>query len=246
MIMDEQKRKDIEKKARYECKKAQDEFLSDMLHATVDDFKKVYGPQGRAYDAIMKAVDDYWADIARRKAALDKQAAEYDERIVQLQEALDDLENQSRTAASIMDLDAAAAYDEQADPIRAELEAVQRKRRIIDSTDLKGDPEIYQRLEDAQERYDLVRPICEQARAEAYSALRNAADQLNTLANMTAYLSAQTYDALHPEHDYSGRKVYDVTQHFHGAPTYEEQKKLESDKRHQDMKSRGIIWYEGV
>lgn len=244
--MDEQKRKDIEKKARYECKKAQDEFLSDLLHATVDDFRRVYGSQDRAHDAIMKAVEDYWADIARRKAALDKQAAEYDERIVQLQETLDDLENQSRTAASIMDLDAAAAYDEQADPIRAELETVQRKRRIIDSAELKGDPEIYQRLEDAQERYALVRPICERAHAETLKALRNAADQLDRLAKGAAHRTAKTYDAPHPEHDYYGRKVYDVTQHFHGEPTYEDQKKLESDNRYQDMKARGIIWREGV
>lgn len=238
--MNEKRRKDIEKRARFDAAGALDGLRADIFKATPDDLQAIYKPQQAAYDAIMKAVEDYWQDLARRRAAIDRQAQALDEQIEETAAALDDLENQARTAASNMDLDTAADYEAQAEPVRAELDTLRRKRKVIDSAELKGDPEIYQRLTDAQERLAIVQPICDDYAAQGRSFIQDAWSRIRTLHDKAAYIVGPSLG--NPTADYFTRKVDDVVQHFHGRPTYDERKKLEAQERAQAWKEKGIIW----
>lgn len=238
--MNEKRRKDIEKRARFDAAGALDGLKADILKAAPDDLRAIYKPQQAAYDAVIKAVEDYWQDLARRRAAIDRQAQALDEQIEETAAALDDLENQARTAASNMDLDTAADYEAQAEPVRAELDKLRRKRKVIDGAELKGDPEIYQRLTDAQERLAIVQPICDDYAAQGRGFIRDAWLHIRTLHDKVTYISGPSLGD--PVADYHTRKVDDVVQHFHGRPTYEERKKIEAQERAQAWKEKGISW----
>lgn len=165
--MDAKKRKDIEKKTRFDAAGAYDALVAKGVDATIDDFNAIMKPRDNARAAIEKAIEDYHADLARRKAILDKQTAAMDERIEEILDWLDEVENLIRNAVSDMDLDTAAQYEEQAEALRDELEPLQRKRKVVDSAELRGDAEIYQRLQDAIERRKIAEEICNQYRSKA-------------------------------------------------------------------------------
>lgn len=219
--MDEQKRKDIEKKARYECKKAYEELVEKGVSASLDDFLAVLKPATLAGAAVMKAVEDYHADLARRKAALDKQAAVLDEELEKLAAQLDELDDKTRNATSLLDLEAAAQYEEQAEPIRKEREALYRKRKIIDSSELRGDPEIYQRLQDAQERLSIARTVCFEYRATARDYIHDALFNLKELERRS--FNYGVYEMS----NYEQKKIDEVFHHFTGELT-EEEKRLQA------------------
>ena len=219
--MDEQKRKDIEKKARYECKKAYDELIQKGVSASIEDFTTILKPAQLAGAAVMKAVEDYHADLARRKVALDKQAAALDEKLEEIAAQLDELEDKTRNAASIMDLDTAAQYEEQAEPIRKELETLRRKRKVVDGSELRGDPEIYQRLQDAQERLSIARTVCFEYRATARDYIRDALFNLKELEHRS--FNYGVYEIS----NYEQKKIDEVFHHFTGELT-EEEKRLQA------------------
>lgn len=95
------------------------------------------------------AADAYLADLAQRKAALEKQAADY-------QAQLDANKKQRKTlAAKINDLssrgliDAAADADAQLEALDKSISTLERKLRLVNTAELKGDPKLYKAAKEA-------------------------------------------------------------------------------------------------
>lgn len=95
------------------------------------------------------AADAYLADLAQRKTALEKQAADY-------QAQLDASKKQRKTlAAKINDLssrgliDAAADADAQLEALDKSISTLERKLRLVNTAELKGDPKLYKAANEA-------------------------------------------------------------------------------------------------
>lgn len=142
-------------------------FKADPLTLSKEAILDLWAPAREAAQAVDTAMAAFDSDLKRRRDALDQQAAALDVQIADLKTQVQQLESSSRDSASLGDLDAAAEADEQAEGLRKQLSVVQRKRRIAASSELKGDPALFQQIEDARKEFTEVRESCEKAVREA-------------------------------------------------------------------------------
>lgn len=144
------------------CEALMEKIKSKPAEVTYDIIMELWKPAKEAARDIMKGVEEYEADQAKRRAELDAQAAEIDKRIDALQVKINAAENRCRTAASRGNLDTAAAEEEKAEELKKAVSLLKRKRRIASSAELKGDPVIYGKIREAQNRRQIADEVCHQ------------------------------------------------------------------------------------
>lgn len=142
------------------CEAIMEQIQGKPAETTYDTIMVLWKPAKDAARDIMEAVKEYEADQAKRRAELDAQAAEIDKRIDALQVKINAAENRSRTAASRGDLDTAAGEEEKAEELEKAISLLERKRRIAASAELKGDPVIYGKIREAQNRREIADEVC--------------------------------------------------------------------------------------
>lgn len=105
----------------------------------------------KAADNLKEAAQAYLADLDTRKAALAKQAADY-------QAQLDKATAQRKAlAAKIADytsrgqIDEAAEADAKLEALDKDISSLSRKLRLVQSAELKGDPKLYAAAQAAQD-----------------------------------------------------------------------------------------------
>lgn len=105
-------------------------------------------------DTARKAAKAYFDDLAQRKAALQRQADEYRAQIEQWRG------QRKVLAAKVIDLssrgliDKAAEVDTRMEKLDKNISATERKLRLVDAAEPKGDPKLYQAAKTAMEAMD--------------------------------------------------------------------------------------------
>ena len=162
-----------------EAKKEMEQRLEDMLEtlksnilaATPEDIAAFWEPARAAFDAYHSTMARFEEDLKKRQTVLDQQAQQLDKHIRELGTQIKSLETKGREAASRGDLDAAAQADEQAEALRQQAAAARRKRRIATSTELRGDPALYEAVEKARGEYSDAFSACQAAVREAVAVI---------------------------------------------------------------------------
>lgn len=201
------------------CEALMEKIKGDPAGTTYDTIMELWKPAKDAARDIMEAVKEYEADQAKRRAELDAQAAEIDKRIDALQVKINAAENRSRTAASRGDLDTAAAEEEKAEELEKAASLLKRKRRIATSAELKGDPVIYGKIREAQNRRQIADEVCHRYVIEAVDLAEKWAWQFKEL-HRRAVNAIQRGSALP---SYEAERVDKVVEHFN-APILKQAK----------------------
>lgn len=111
----------------------------------------------KAADKLKEAAQAYLSDLDTRKAALEKQAADYQ---AQLDKAT---AKRKALAAKIADLtsrgqiDEAAEADAQLEALDKQISTLGRKLRLVNGAELKGDPKLYAAAKAAQDAVNAER-----------------------------------------------------------------------------------------
>lgn len=201
------------------CEALMEKIKGDPAGTTYDTIMELWKPAKDAARDIMEAVKEYEADQAKRRAELDAQAAEIDKRIDALQVKINAAENRSRTAASRGDLDTAAAEEEKAEELEKAASLLKRKRRIATSAELKGDPVIYGKIREAQNRRQIADEVCQRYVIEAVDLAEKWEWQFKEL-HRRSVLAMQRGSALP---SYEAERVDKVVEHFN-APILKQAK----------------------
>ncbi len=160
---------------------------ADPCKITAQAVADLWGPAREAKVAASATMTIYEQDVATRKAELDKLAAELDEQIKTLKAEVSTLEGQSREAASRGDLDAAAEADEKAEAMQKQLATATRKRRILSSTELKGDTTLFEKVQEAKKDFESTVEVCRGYVQEAVSLIETWAKYFSDLQKKTKW-----------------------------------------------------------
>ena len=118
------------------------EINMDMVMAGLDPCKA-------AAEDAKAAIQAYWDDIELRKAELEKQARGYQKQIDALTVQRKKLAVQINDLSSRGQIDAAAAADAKMEGIDRTITTLQRKVRIINTAEMRGDADLYHAAEKA-------------------------------------------------------------------------------------------------
>lgn len=151
-----------------DTKKTVEQRLEDMLEklkvdplkVTPDAVLALWTPAQEALAAYDAALGNYEQDLRNRQAELDRQGQVLDGQIRDLEKKITALESQRREAASRGDLDGAATADEEAEDLRRQVTVARRKKRIADSTELRGDADLYAAIQEKQAAYTATLNLC--------------------------------------------------------------------------------------
>ncbi len=208
---------------------------ADPCKITAEAVADLWEPAREAKAEANTAMAAYEQDVATRKAELDKLAAELDEQIKTLKTEVSTLEGQSREAASRGDLDAAAEADEKAEALQKQLATATRKRRILSSTELKGDTTLFKRVQVAKKAFESTVEVSRGYVREAVSLIEAWSKYFSDLQKATKWETTRS-----PSFDGS---TYDRINHHFNAAFYAEQarKKKEQEEAEKSRNSRYVL-----
>ena len=96
-----------------------------------------------------EAADAYMTDLDQRKAALEKQAAEYREQIEAKKKQRKALAGKINDLSSRDKIDEAAEADVKLEALDKVISTLERKLKLVSTAELKGDPELYKAAKEA-------------------------------------------------------------------------------------------------
>lgn len=134
---------------------------------------------------LSAACDAYNADIAERRANMEKRAAEYEQQLEDLAKNRAHYEAQVSKLTGSGDIDAAAQADERLAAVNAHIANLERKRRLADPAALKGDADLYAECEAANAEYTAALQAWREAISAAWADIKHEAQRLETLAEST-------------------------------------------------------------
>ena len=152
-------------------------------------------------DAWKQAVEDakkasavYMDDLSSRKAALANRAAEY-------QKEADNLRNTRKVkAATVNDLTSRGRFDEAAEVeveverLDAAISMLERKLRLINSAEMRGDSSCYEAAKQAHEKAEALRNNCIDALSllhqSAQAEVSRLKEHMNKISNLTRYVQS--------------------------------------------------------
>ena len=109
-----------------------------------------------------EAADAYMADLDQRKAALEKQAAEYREQIETKKKQRKALAGKINDLSSRGMIDEAAEADVALEALDKAITTLERKLKLVNTAELKGDPELYKAAQEANASMVAGQPIYRQ------------------------------------------------------------------------------------
>lgn len=112
------------------------EITADFIEAQTEDWAAVA-------KTALEAADAYLADVKARQEALEAQGKQYATQLDKLKAERKDLAANVNDLASRCDLDAAEAAEVKLEALDKSIASLSRKIRLINSAELKGDPELY-------------------------------------------------------------------------------------------------------
>ena len=118
------------------------EISMDMVAVALDPCKA-------AAEDAKAAIRAYWDDVESREAELKKQAGEYQAQIDTLTAQRKKLAAKMNDLSSRGQIDAAAAADAKMEEIDRTITTLQRKVRIINTAEMRGDADLYNAAEKA-------------------------------------------------------------------------------------------------
>lgn len=148
-------------------------------------------------DAWKQAVEDstsaseaYMADLADRKAALVQRTAEYQKQVDDLRVA------RKKRAAEVNDLTSRCQFDEAAaaefkvEKLDETISMLERKIRLLNSAEMKGDPDCYEVAKQAHEKAESEREACVDGLHQMYLAVQNEIQRLQEMKTKIGNVSA--------------------------------------------------------
>lgn len=159
---------------------------------------EIIDQQGAAWK---QAVEDaktastaYMQDLESRKAALANRAAEY-------RKEVDDLHNTRKMrAAEVNDLTSRGRFDEAAEveveveKLDATISMLERKLRLINSAEMRGDADCYEAAKQAHEKAEALRNNCIEALSLLHQSAQTEVSRLkahmNKISNLTRYVQS--------------------------------------------------------
>ena len=109
-----------------------------------------------------EAADAYMADLDQRKAALEKQAAEYREQIEAKKKQRKALAGKINDLSSRGMIDEAAEADVELEALDKAITTLERKLKLVSTAELKGDPKLYKAAQEANESMVAGQPVYRQ------------------------------------------------------------------------------------
>lgn len=105
-----------------------------------------------------EAADAYMTDLDQRKAALEKQAAEYREQIEAKKKQRKALAGKINDLSSRGKIDEAAEADVKLEALDKVISTLERKLKLVSTAELKGDPELYKAAKEAHNNMLAAQP----------------------------------------------------------------------------------------
>ena len=109
-----------------------------------------------------EAADAYMADLDRRKAALEKQAAEYRAQIEAKKKQRKALAGKINDLSSRGMIDEAAVADVELEALDNAITTLERKLKLVSAAELKGDPKLYKAAQEANSAMVAGQPVYRQ------------------------------------------------------------------------------------
>ena len=109
-----------------------------------------------------EAADAYMADLDQRKAALEKQAAEYREQIEAKKKQRKALAGKINDLSSRGMIDEAAEADVELEALDKAITTLERKLKLVSTAELKGDPKLYKAAQEANASMVAGQPVYRQ------------------------------------------------------------------------------------
>ena len=110
-----------------------------------------------------EAADAYMADLDQRKAALEKQAAEYREQIEAKKKQRKALAGKINDLSSRGMIDEAAEADVKLEALDKAISTLERKLKLVSTAELKGDPKLYKAAQESNSAMVAGQPVYKQA-----------------------------------------------------------------------------------
>lgn len=126
-----------------------DDVLSDPSKFSSELFTAQAEPLNAAREAIKDACDQYNSDLTSRRAALEAQASDYASQLEHLSIQRNSLCAQITDLTSRGNIEAAADADAKLDAVEREISALERKQRLANSAELKGDATLFKTCKQA-------------------------------------------------------------------------------------------------
>ena len=144
----------------------------------------------QAVEDTKAAAAAYIQDIENRKAALAKRAAEYQSQADELRTARNKAADQVADLTSRGRFDEAAAAECEVEKLDNSISMLERKLRLVNSAEMKGDPGYYKAAKQAHETAEEARSVYNDALSHLYttakaevSRLREVMDRISNLLN---------------------------------------------------------------
>lgn len=150
------------------------EITADIIDQQADAWKQ-------AVEESTSASEAYMADLADRKAALVQRTAEYQKQVDDLRVA------RKKRAAEVNDLTSRCQFDKAAeaefevDRLDETISMLERKIRLLNSAEMKGDHGCYEVAKQAHEKAESERETCVDGLHQMYLAVQNEIQRLQEM-----------------------------------------------------------------
>ena len=135
----------------------------------------------------MEAADLYLADVQNRQHALAEQAKQYEVRLCEMRDERKKLAATVNDLSSRCDFDAAEKAELQLETLDKDIASLSRKVRLVNSAELKGDPELYRAAKAAHDAAEAHRLPYRQRMGELHSIVKDEIKRLEAVEKEIPY-----------------------------------------------------------
>lgn len=188
-----------------------------------------------ASEKVKTAANLYLEDVVSREKALDEQAKEYSNQIEIKTKERKKLAEQVTDLASRGKIEEAADGDVQLETLDNELARLKRKLKLLQSTTLKGDADLYKEMKNA---LDKVAELQQEHKLYIRALVPVVEEEMKRLERIKKELWWEA------ERNYIGGNFDKVERHYHDLDRKErEAKEKEAELRKEEAKKKGGTYY---
>ena len=166
-----------------------------------------------------EAADAYMADLDRRKAALEKQAAEYRAQIESKKKQRKALAGKINDLSSRGMIDEAAEADVELEGLDKSVSTLERKLKLVSTAELKGDPKLYKAAQEANASMVEGQPVYKQNMRDLRAIVEAEMDRLEKIKKELLYAADRNHGY------YAGSAFEKVNRHYRDLDRIEREAK---------------------
>ena len=166
-----------------------------------------------------EAADAYMADLDQRKAALEKQAAEYREQIEAKKKQRKALAGKINDLSSRGMIDEATEADVKLEALDKAISTLERKLKLVSTAELKGDPKLYKAAQESNAAMVAGQPVYKQAMRDLMAIVEAEMERLEKI-------KRELWHAVDRNHGYYASNAFEkVDRHYRDLDRIEREAK---------------------